>query len=453
MSRPTGRRSARRQARSRTWRSRTIAPLDRRGVLALIGVAVTLAGFAVAGAAPADNGAAPAAEPRAAVADRVFSCTGSMADARALYGSVAGPGGLRERPVRDDVLRVRVPQDRAPSAFAAQVAEPGGSLAFGPCPEPASESWFVGAGGSVGHGSTLVVDNPRPGAAVVDIEVLGPDGKVEAPGLRGITIAGGSTRTFDLARVAPSTGELAAHVTTSRGLVSVAVTDRFTLGRIGRATREWIPDQRAASDELDLVGLPAGSDRATLLVANPGDVEAVVDLEVVGEKGPFAPKGRESLTVAPGAVGRLDVTGALDRSPASLRLRSSTPVVATVRSVTGQDQAYATAAAPLDGTSTFAVPAAGSRDLVVTALGRDATLTVVTHAGSGRVLARRQVDVTAQTTTRVRLPVRARFAELVSPGTDAVAGLVVADGPAGIGAMAIPPAVQALTLPAVHQGW
>lgn len=448
MNTPAGRRIARPPLRHPSLQP---PRLTRGLVVVLAALLVTLAGLAWAGAAKPRTGEAAPASPRAAIGDRVFSCAGQIKGARALHGS-AGTGGLESERLTEPA-RLHVSRHEAPDAFAAQVARGGAALAFAGCPEPASEYWFVGTGGSVGHSTKLVVDNPRPGDAVVNIEVLGPRGPVEAPGLQGVTVAGGASRTFDLSRVAPANGELATHVTTSRGLVSVTAVDRFTLGRIGATTSEWAPDQGPAERRVDLVGLPADPESATLLVANPGQVEAVVELQVVGQKGPFAPKGADSVTVPPGSVGRLDLSKVLDEGASSLRLSSSGPVVATVRSLHGKDQAYASSAAPLDGTSVFAVPEAARRDLLVTALDQDAEPTLVAYDASGARLSSKKLSVAAQTTERVALPAKARFAQLDASGGHAIAGLVVAERGSGLGAVAIPPALEALTLPSVRPGW
>jgi hypothetical protein len=445
MSRSAGRRIA----TVRVDAVRGVARPSRELAIALAAVLLTVGFLAWAGAAGDNEGAAGPAAPRQAVGDRVFSCADELPRAHVLSGSL--DGGLQQRPL-ERLVRVHVPQEQARGAFAARVATPAPSYAFGSCPEPANEWWFVGAGGSVGHSTTLVVDNPRPGSAVVDIEVLGPRGEVEAPGLRGITLPGNSSRTFDLTKVAPSTGELAAHVTTSQGLVSVTAVDSFTRNRIGGVTREWLPDQGSAERRLRLVGLAGSPASATLLVANPGTVEAVVELELVSGKGPFTPKGLESVTVAPGAVASLDLTRGLDGEPVALALKGSGPVVASVRTIAGKDETYAAAAAPLDGSSVFAVPAADTAHLVVTALEHDARLTVVPHAADGRKLQPSRVTVEARTTRQVALPRAARYVELVTSGGHGVAGLLVTRG-AATGSIAVPPAVQALTLPSVRRGW
>ena len=85
--------------------------------------------------------------------------------------------------------------------------------------------------------------------------------------------------------------------------------------------------------------MPATSGSTRLLVANPSDLEAVVEVRVAGRSGAFAPEGLEPITVAPGTIEQLDLSDVLPKKEAvALRLRSRVPVVASVRVTDGGDQ-------------------------------------------------------------------------------------------------------------------
>lgn len=419
-------------------------------VVALVAVAVTLGALVLAGlAAPAvDDG--EDAQARRTVTERTFSCTGGLRGSRMLHG-VAGQGPVERGPVRE-VQRVQVPPGAATRGFAAQVARRGPSLSALTCPEPANEWWFVGAGAAVRHGTTLSIDNPRSGTAVVDVEVIGPDGPVEAPGLRGVTVAGGTTRTVELARAAPSSGEVAVHVVATKGLVGVSAADRFTLGGVGKEVVDWVPPQRRAARTVRIAPLPAQPGGAVLFVANPGQVEAVVNISAVGERGPFEPKGLESVTVDPESVRRLDIGKVFDGRPLTLELTSEQPIAATARAVRRGDMTYGPAAAPLLGTSVFATPEAPARDLVVTALQEDAAPTLVTYDERGRELKSTPLEIPARTTKLVQLGGAVRYAALEGPRRNVVAGVLMRIDP-GVAAMAVQPAVRSTRLPAVSPGW
>lgn len=451
MTRATGRRTAERRQRAAPSGPRPGPGRLGPGVAAALATVLLTAGsLALAGAVEPPEAAREADPDAVTLSERTYSCVGGLADTSAIHGS------LPEGSVRNDVgkkpLRLVVPQDRARDSFATQSARNGASLAVLPCPEPRSRWWFVGAGAAIQHGSTLVIDNPRPGSAVVNIDVFGPLGDVEAPGLQGITIPGGATRTYRLSDFAPAVGELAVRVIATRGLVSVAAPEKLDVGADEQA-REWVPSQQVPRKVLTLVGLPRKPGSSTLLVANPGEVEAVVEVELVGPKGPFAPRRTPTISVPPRSVAEADLTRAFDGEPSAVRLTSPVPVVATVRGVAQDDETYATSVAPLRGVSVLGVPAADSRELVLTAGAARAVVALTTYDENGKVRSRRSVIVRPDTTVRVPLGDAVRFTRLVSGGSGTVAGLFIRDSSAGVAAAGISPAVQALRLPVIRPGW
>src|SRR5205085_6461861 len=169
-----------------------------------------------------------------------FSCTGGIGSSTVRSGDLLN-GLDRTRTVAGKPLQIVADRSVARGAFAGQQFVSGTSLAWVPCPEPHANWWFAGAGSAaVTHDTVLTVTNPRPGAAVIDVDVFGTDGPVDAPGLHGITVAGRGTRVIDLARTAPTVGNVAVSVTASRGLVAVTAADRFAPGVLGKSVREWL---------------------------------------------------------------------------------------------------------------------------------------------------------------------------------------------------------------------
>lgn len=422
---------------------------DHRIAAALV-VAVTLAA-AVAGGTAAGKVTEPSSTgTAAALGPRTFVCTGGLPGASALSGTSAG--GVTQRRL-EGVRRIEVPEREARGAFAAQVARAGRAFGLGLCPEPRNDWWFVGVGASVRHSSVVTVDNPRPGTAVVNLEVFGPQGEVTAPGLQGITIGGGRSRTFELEKLAPANGDLLVHVRANRGLVSVGVSDSYALsGGIGDQVADWVPDQFRPARELLLTGLQRRPAKAHLLIANPGQVETIVDVELVGEKGPFVPRGVEQVSVPPRTVVSANVAAAFDGQAAAVRLTAAEPVVATVRSTRAGDQSLASAGSALRGETVVALPGAGDRDLVLTGLA-DGVVRVAAYGARGRLLRQQQVPVTAGTSVLVRLPAQARSLLLAAPGRVAVAGIVIAHDGGGVGGFAVPPAARALRVPPVRPAW
>lgn len=422
---------------------------DRNVLAALAAVLVTIAAAVVGGTASGRATEQGDVGTTARLGLRSFACTGGLADGTALTGTTGKP--IVERPLAE-LLRLSVPRQEARGAFAAMVARTGGTFAMGLCAEPRNDWWFAGAGGSVAHGSKLTVVNPRPGAAVINIDVFGSNGDVPAPGLHGVTVAGRQSRTYDLAKVAPGIGDYVVHVRAVRGLVSVGGTDSFAINSgVGRHVSEWLPDQFRPARTITLAGVQRQPARADLLLGNPGEEEALVELELVGEKGPFSPKGLEKFSVPPHSVIRRDIRKAFDGQAVAVRLTSTVPIIGTVRSLRGGDQSIATAASPLHGESVVALPPTPQREVVLTGLAAG-TVRVVAYGARGAVLSEQQVKVTRDVSQLVPVPKKARYLLLSTTRPVAVAGVLGAQS-AGVAAFAVPPAARALRVPAVRPGF
>ena len=150
-------------------------------------------------------------------------------------------------------------------------------------------------------------------------QVLGPDGAVEGPGLRGITIPSGSNRSLRLSEVAPSQGNLSIDVQASRGLVE-AVLDDHVLDVVDPAAKpvaEWVPTRSGRPGTSSSAVCPspcslksgsgpngAGLSTAqdTLVLANPGNRGAVAKIRLSTRDGAFTPKGLQPATVPPASV-------------------------------------------------------------------------------------------------------------------------------------------------------
>lgn len=444
-------------------------------VAAVLLVALTIGALFAAGTTDHATGSRPVVTSRLDLGARNFVCTDVLPGTRGVAGTLSRGGtvtvdGRAQRApsfaVRD---RVRVVADRsaAPGAYAVQGATARRWLAATACPEPRPTWWFVGAGASDDHDTVLTVANPKQGSAIFDVDVIGPDGPVDAPGLHGLTLATGQTRRLDLTEVAPATGELAVRVRTSRGLVAVGAAESWAPALIGKRVREWVAPQPFPARDVDLAGI-AGSGSGTLVVANPGEREAIVQLRLVGKGGTFDPTSHDSLTVPAGSVREVDLTGVLRAGTAAVRLTANVPVLATLRSVHQGDEAYAAAAQPLHGTATAGVPPGAGARLVlssVTTAGtatdsrtdqqtgqHPATARLRVVGRDGRQLLSRTTTVPAAGSVAVALPRRSRAVGVTTAGGDVVGAVVLRSGP-GIAAVSLSSQVTAQRRPGVLPGW
>lgn len=444
------RREPRRGQGRRTMVDRPPAP-RRTVVLAWMVVALTAAVLTLAGTTPRGIGAPVQTFERVELEHRTFSCPGGITGATASHGNV-DEGVGRPTPIEDDTTSFDDDHAVALGAFAGQESRTKDWLAWLPCPEPRARWWFVGAGAAtVTHDTVLTLGNPRSGQAVVDVDVHGKDGPVEGPGLHGLTIPAGGTKVVDLGKAAPSVGDVAVNVVATRGLVAVSAVDRFAPGVVGKAVQEWLPGQSLPAKVVTMAGLPAKPDHATLVVANPRQVEAIVSVEVVGATGTFTPKDTPTLTVPPGAVATLSIRSAFDGDPLAVQVRSAQPVTAAVRTVTGGDVAFATGVRPVQDSTAFAVPA-GSAQVVLSSVGPASTVQLTAFDASGKQLLDHPVKVPKASSVATRLPKDTRYVRLVATSPSAVAGFTVSDSD-GVATGGVVPAIRSVLLPVVRPGW
>jgi hypothetical protein len=327
----------------------------------------------------------------------------------------------------------------APGLFGVQfqtAAGPGpaGTMAADVCSQPRASWWFTGAGATLDHTSSLQLTNVDPGPAVIDVQVLGPDGPVKTLGTQGITVAPGESTTLDLTDVAPGGEELAVHVRASRGRVVAAVSDSYREGAGQDTGRDWLPAQANPSRSLRLAGIPAGKGARTLLVANPGEREALVEVRVSGDSGAFAPTGTEQVRIAPGAVESVELEKALPGS-ALVRLRGNVRVVASLRSITGTDTSYAAVVGPLSDVAAAPATGKGPTSVVLSggALGGGATVTA--YSADGDRVDSKRLDLPPDTTLSWKPAAKADYVVVEPEARGSVFGAVTLTGP---GASVVP---------------
>ena len=398
------------------------------------------------------------------VDDRVVACPRAPAPprvgSRVVVGSapldgLGGGGSLRQGPLGSEASGTTEPDrglltdtrtgddDRpavvvdaegeiAAGLFAHQVDADARALAVAECAPPAASWWFAGAGATVDHSSELVMSNVDPGPAVVDVRVFGPNGEVDAIGTRGITIAPAEQTTIAMADVAPQSDELTVSVEASRGRVVAAVSDSYAARPSAAGGAEWLPAQADARRVVELAPLPSLAGARTLLVTNPSEQsEALVELELVGENGTFAPAETSEIRVPPGSVVATDISEVIAREAVAVRLRSPLPVVATVRSTTATDATYAGGVRRLPGPAAAPLVDDADSRVLLSSGGAAARATVTTYTAEGREVESTEVEVPPAATTAYQPNQRAAYL-VVTPEEGSVFGGVSVVGEAGI---------------------
>jgi hypothetical protein len=423
----------------------------RTALLAAMVVALTAGMLALAGTTPKGIGAPVAPGARVVLDQRTFVCDGSLPRTTVTQGSTEGDAAPDK--AATEPLVIEVGRRQAAGAYAAQAASKPLWTAWIPCPEAHARWWFVGAGGAeVTHDTVLSITNPRNGAAVLDIDVYGPEGPVVAPGLKGITVPAGATQEIDLAKAAPAVGELAVKIVARRGLVAITAADAYSPRGVGKEVREWVPPQSLPATEVNLAGLPTKPADSSLVVVNPGTAEAIATIEVIGTTGTFVPDKVQALSVPPQSVATVPLTSVYNGTALAVRVKSENRITATIRSSQSGDIGYATGVRPILGTTAFAVPPGALRQLALSSLGRAGTITMTTYDRTGRTLSTAQVTVPAGTTLAVALPPKVRSVQLTSTSPTTIAGLLTTR-PEGLDTAGVSPALRSIRLPVLRSGW
>jgi len=341
-------------------------------------------------------------------------------------------------------LLVRGSDRSAPGLVAAQVTRSTNAtmrgLAGTTCAASGTDFWFVGSGAVVGQRGRVYLTNPEPAPAVVDVDLYGPDGPISAPDARGITVAAGEQEVRLLDALAPGITRFALHVHVRQGRVSAAVRDLQVAG-LTPLGADWVPTAAPPARRQVIPGVPGGEGLSLLRLVAPGDSDAIVRVRLISDAGAFAPAGLDVIEVPAGSVSEVDIAEYTGGEAVSVELDSDAPVTAGVLTrlvaPAGKlgDIAYASAATaltpatpgvvadariaegvtsrllltapgeeatvqlaplpPATGEPVEVVVPAGSQasvDLASVSTAADFALTVRPRAGSGPVLAVRQID-------------------------------------------------------------
>ena len=310
----------------------------------------------------------------------------------------------------------------------------GRGMASTPCDSAGSDFWFVGGGAVAGRQTRVVLVNPDSFPAVVDLVIYGPDGIVDAPGGSGLVISPLQRMYVRLDALAPGVATTAIHVIARTGRVGASVDDDQMAGLHSVGT-EWVPRAAAPARHVYVPGVFPGSGARVLAVANPGDQDAQVSINVMTSDGTFQPADRDQITVPSASVVSMDMSSVTQGQPATLELTSDQPIVAGMRQFFGSkrqqnDTAYASGSqALLTSAAVSGLPVQGATRvrLALTAPKGEAKVKIALYPYLGRdvvstAVQEREVTIAAGTVTWIPLNLQQSsswFTAVVTPENSA----------------------------------
>jgi len=384
-----------------------------------VGTSTSVAGAVLA---PATVGTAPLRGLDAAPVTGTVPAAGQ--GVTVVGGAVAGASVLSAAPAPDGTAAL------AGSVVSTTAAGDLRSAAGGTCAQPSPEQWLLGGTTTRGASTRLVVQNPSRTAVVVDVELWGPGGPVEAAGPTTMTVPAGGQAARLLESVAPEQRLLGVRVVARGGLVTsylqVGVLDGLRPEGVDLAVAS-VPATRAVLAGVTTAG-PGTGVRLDVLVPRP--VAAARDaapgvpvtVTVLGPRGRVLVPGAESVEAVPGRLVSLDLD-ALEAGRYTVVADAPEPLVASLTAVRrgrdGDDRAILAGRAPAAaGPSLVASPAGVRRTLVLADVPEDLDAVPAAVLGTG--------DPVDDDGLPVRLATRGVVVEVVGADGRPVASLPVA---------------------------
>ncbi|MBW1601844.1 hypothetical protein JJV70_06920 [Streptomyces sp. JJ66] len=206
------------------------------------------------------------------------------------------------------------------------------------CTAPDTGFWFAGASTAEERHDSVHLTNPDDTSATVDLQLYGPDGRVETESGSGINIPAHSTVPVLLSTLTPEpVTDATLHVAVRTGRVGAQV--QALDEKLGG---DWIAPAARASERIVIPGIPADATGVRLTAFAPGEEDAELAVRLAGPDSSFTPAGQETLHVKSGMTTAVDLGDLTRGEPASLVLtpvRDSAdgPVIAAVRVLRGEN--------------------------------------------------------------------------------------------------------------------
>ncbi|MEQ4565112.1 DUF5719 family protein [Paenarthrobacter sp. CAP02] len=321
-------------------------------------------------------------------------------------------------------------------------------LASAQCQQPGNDAWLLGANTAVGRTAVLNLSNASETPATVNLELYGHQGQIQAPGARGLLVAPGTTRSVNLAGLAPNEAQLAVHVRSTGGPVAGTIQQSVLRG-LAPGGVEYLAPGAGPSNLQVMSGVDVQDPAATkalagksgfadavpaLQIAVPGSTDAVVQVSLNGANGERKVPNGGVVTVKGGSVATLNLDG-VPAGSYTIKATSDVSFVASTRITRGAkpedatDFAWSPASARLGSQHLVAVPRDGQRFLSFGVPDGRATVSYAPVTADGKIGKAVDVDMSGGTTSMIELPAKSGDAivagYVVSASGDPVYGALV----------------------------
>lgn len=350
-----------------------------------------------------------------------------------------GPALLKPVPAVDS--------DPAPALAAVQstLARSGDrrSLTTTTCTSARSEGWLVGGSTMDGARLRLLLANPATSAAVVDVDVRGPEGKVQAASGEGVVVPAGGEVPIFVDALAPELERVAVHVTTRSGRVRATLHDSRMIGldpggaddvpvAAKPAKRQVVPGISLVNGYSRTAADPLAPGSTAVRVVVPGTEEAVVRVQLLDSSGAVELPQAAVVNVPAGTVVDLPVSG-IPSGTYTAVVDADVPIVAGAligrSAVAGTDPAteiaWAASAPPLTGSGYLALPPAVRSTMSLVAAGKAGRATVSEVHSDGSIGRPVNVDMPAGTSATVQFGAEAVAVRIGGISAGPVAASVV----------------------------
>lgn len=285
----------------------------------------------------------------------------------------------------------------------------GRGLAGVGCSAPDTDFYFPGASTDEDRSDYIHLTNPDDEAAVVDVQLYGPDGAIKSDVGEGIQVGPHSSVPVLLSTLTDKAyPNLTLHVTARSGRVAAAVS--ASDAKLGG---DWLPAAGDPSGSLVLPGIPKDATSVRLVAFAPGQDDADLKVQLATSSGKIAPAGHESLHLKSGMTSAVDLGDVTRGDAGSLILTptgDSVPFVAALRVTRGkgadQETAFIPATRDIGTRATVADNRSKGSTLALTAPGATGKVKVTASAGTeGGTETTKEYTVKGGTTLSVTPPV------------------------------------------------